>query len=82
MPSCVLFDRLLGIHAGNASLLKDALLSAARTEEVTRESESAHGHKYEMRFALKGPAGVKTVRAIWIIDQGFDQPRLVTCYVE
>ena len=77
-----LFSRLLGIDLDNSHVLKEAILGAARTGDVNREIVTKHGRKYEMRFTMSGPAGDKTVLAVWIIDEGDDRPRLVTCYVE
>jgi len=77
-----LFSRLLGIDSKNAQVLKEALLTSARTGDVDREIATEHGRKYEMRFTMSGPAGDKTVLAVWITDEGDGRPRLVTCYVE
>jgi hypothetical protein len=77
-----LFSKLLGIDLGHAGVLKQALLHAARTAEVDQETVTEHGRKCVMRFTMSGTSGDKTVLAVWIIDDGSDQPRLVTCYVE
>ena len=77
-----LFERLLGIHLGNAEILKDALLRAAVDEDVTHEVVTPYGRKFEMPFLLPGPVGARRVLSVWIVDQGRDRPRLVTCYVE
>ena len=55
---------------------------AADTEEVSRQVTTPYGMKYEMRFELSGPGGTKNVLAVWIVPEGGDRPRLVTCYVE
>lgn len=78
----VLFERLLGIERGNAGILKEALLSAAANEDVTREGVTPYGRKFEIRFSLSGPRGAKRVVSVWIVEEGNDRPRLVTCYVE
>ena len=78
----VLFERLLGIDRGNAGMLKEALLSAAANEDVTRERVTPYGRKFEIRFSFEGPRGTKRVVSVWIAEEGSDRPRLVTCYVE
>ena len=77
-----LFERLLGIEQGNAGILKEALLSAAAQEDVTCESVTPYGRKFEIRFPLSGPRESKRVVSVWIVEEGSDRPRLVTCYVE
>jgi len=77
-----LFAELLGIGQQNYRILKDALLAAAKEEEVQPGRSSVFGRRYEMRFMLTGPRGSRTVLAIWLIEAGADRPRLITCYVE
>jgi hypothetical protein len=77
-----LFRDLLGITADNWGDLRDALLAAAATEEVLPGQPSPFGQKFEMRLSVSGPAGVKTVLAVWLIETGAARPRLITCYVE
>ncbi len=73
---------LLGIDLNNAHILKKAILEAAQVADVDNEIMTGYGRKYEMRFSMSGPSGDKTVLAVWIISEGSDRPRLVTCYVE
>ena len=40
-----LFERLLGIRLSNAGVLREALLTAAAREDVSREVTTPHGHK-------------------------------------
>ncbi|MBN2562143.1 MAG: hypothetical protein JXQ75_14560 [Phycisphaerae bacterium] len=77
-----LFQRLVGITRDDYLILKNALLEGARNQEVQPGQESQYGRKYEMRLQLGGPKGSRVVLAIWLIEAGDDQPRLVTCYVE
>lgn len=78
----MLFERLLGIHAGNAGVLKEGLAALAASEPMTRETTKPFGRKYEVRGEVRGPLGTKRVVSVWIIDEGGDVPRLVTGYVE
>src|SRR5262249_26359073 len=82
MHHAVLFRDLLGITAADWTVLRDALLAAAQTEDVTLGQASPPGEKWEMRFSLTGPAGSKIVLAVWLIETGQTQPRLITCFVE
>ncbi len=77
-----LFDRLLGITRENYEELTEQLLRGARTAEVEAGQESPFGQKFEMRIAVMGPRGTRTVLAVWIREFGRPGPRLVTCYVE
>lgn len=78
----VLFQRLLGIDRDRYLILKKALLVAAKKEEVDRVLDTPYGRKYEMRFKMPGLSIEKTVVAVWIVEDGNDRPRLVTCFVE
>jgi len=78
----MLFEKLLGITDGNADLLRQALLGAAKECDVIRASETPYGEKFQMRFELEGPRGRRMVRAVWMRERGVDCPRLVTCFVE
>ena len=78
-----LFERLLGIRVSNAEFLKEALRAAAGSKDVHSEVVTPYGRKYEVRFELTGPSGrSRRVVSVWIVDEGSDRPRLVTCFVE
>lgn len=77
-----LFKELLGIGLGNSGVMKEALLVAEAEEDVSREVATRYGRKLEIRFPLSGPGGEKRVVSVWIVEEGSDRPRLVTCYVE
>jgi hypothetical protein len=76
------FRAILGIHAGNAGLLADALKQAARESDARVKESSSDAVKYEIDFLMAGPAGSATVRSGWIIERGTDRPRLATCFVK
>lgn len=70
------FFRSLGFNEVNADLLKQGLLTIARTEEVKEAVSSVHGVKYVIDGLLQTPAGEAVkVRTIWIIDKGHTSPR-------
>jgi len=78
----ILFRDLLGITKANWTVLRDALLDGAKQEDVVPGQASAYGEKWEMRLSLNGPAGTKTVLAVWLIEHGSQAPPLITSYVE
>ncbi len=73
--------RSVGYNEMNVSLLKEGLLTIARTEEILDTQSSEHGVKYVIEGLLQTPVGVTLkIRTIWIIDIGQDRPRFVTAY--
>jgi hypothetical protein len=49
--------------------------------EVVVSMETSHGIKYIVDGALITPSGKRpTVRTVWIVDRGSENPRLVTAY--
>ena len=78
----ILFDQLLGITRKNYCVLKDALLQGAKEQEVEAGRPSEHGDKFEMRLELSGMTGVVIVLSVWLVEEGTEYPRLITCYVE
>ena len=78
----ILFRQLLGIGKGNAEVLRSALLHAASEGIVDNEQQSPYGTKYEIRFEMTGARETYTILSIWIIEHGFDSPRLVTAFIE
>ena len=73
--------RSIGYNELNVSLLKEGLLSIARTEEILDTQSSEHGVKYVVEGLLQTPAGgTFKIRTVWIIDRAQDRPRFVTAY--
>ena len=75
------FAAALGLTANQAEELRDALLTAAQTEEATATDQDAYGKRFVMDCPVKGPGGQATVRSSWIVRSGEDFPRLTSCYV-
>jgi hypothetical protein len=75
------FKAVLGLTDKNAEELRNALLSAARTNEVVPAEADEYGQRYVLDFVIKGTAGWGQIRSSWIIRKGEDFPRLTTCYV-
>jgi hypothetical protein len=56
-------------------------LELAPATDVAITMESSHGIKYIVDGRLSTPLGKKaTVRTVWIVDKGSENPRLVTAY--
>jgi hypothetical protein len=76
------FESVLGITLANREVLREAILSAAEnSEEAEPLGNNGHGEVYVMRFPLETPRGRAAVLTVWIIRDGEDFPRLVTCYI-
>ena len=73
------FGSVLGITLANREVLRQAILSAAETsDEAEPLGDNGHGEVYVLRFPLETRRGRATV---WIIRDGEDFPRLITCYI-
>ncbi|MEK6679464.1 MAG: DUF6883 domain-containing protein [Nitrospirota bacterium] len=73
--------RSLGFNEVNINLLKEGLLSIARSEDVNDVISSSHGVKYVIDGTLQTPMGVIIkLRTIWAIDKDMDRPRFITAY--
>jgi hypothetical protein len=71
----------LGFNPAEWAVVVRAFHNLAQTTDVTRSMESPHGQKFIVDGEIETPSGKRTaVRTIWIVDRGFDRPRLVTAY--
>lgn len=75
------FASALGLHAGDAHELRDALLSAALVNEAVVSGHDEYGVRYVLDFYMSGAGGSASVRSSWIVRTGEDFPRLTSCYV-
>jgi hypothetical protein len=76
-----LFFVALGFSREGWQTLANAFLKLALEAEVAIAIESSHGIKYIVDGALSTPSGKRpTVRTVWIVDKGSENPRLVTAY--
>ncbi|MEZ4668472.1 MAG: hypothetical protein R3E39_11195 [Anaerolineae bacterium] len=75
------FFAAFGFSIMQPDRLREALLLRARTHEVIKFSETAHGIKFIIDGELQAPdRRTPYVRSIWIIDIGKTKPRFVTAY--
>jgi len=76
------FASALGITLSNAHILRRALQSAAATlEAAIHKGHNGFGATYQLNFQVATSSGTSTVVSGWIIRDGEDFPRLVTCFI-
>jgi hypothetical protein len=76
------FESVLGITLANRGVLREAVLLAARDSDIAEPlGNNGHGEVYVLRIPLETQQGAGTVLTVWIIRDGEDFPRLVTCYI-
>ena len=76
------FESVLGITLANREVLRNAVLwEAANSDDAEPLGNNGHGEVYVLRFPLETPRGRATVQTVWIIRNGEDFPRLVSCYI-
>ena len=76
------FESVLGITLANREVLRQAILSAGEnSEDAEPLGNNGHGEVYILRFPLETQRGRAAVLTVWIIRDGEDFPRLVSCYI-
>lgn len=75
------FASTLGLIAEDAGRLRDALLSAALSEEAIPTESDQYGERYVLDFEMRTDTGTATVRSGWIVRRGEGFPRLTRCWV-
>jgi hypothetical protein len=74
--------RSLCITFTNREVLREAILLAAKSSDKAEAlGNNGHGDVYVLRVPLETQRGTATVLTVWIIRDGEDFPRLVTCYI-
>jgi len=76
------FESVLGVTLANGDVLRQAILSAAEdSDDSLPLGNNGHGEIYILRFPVETQQGSATVLTAWIIRDGEDFPRLITCYI-
>jgi hypothetical protein len=71
----------LGFQREECWQLAAAIRKVAEGHDVAKSMASPHGRKYIIDGRIETPSGkTPRVRTVWIVDRGFDTPRLVTAY--
>ncbi len=76
------FRSALGLTINDAEWLRNELLRIAREQEAIEAESSPFGRKFVIDASLTHNERTAIVRTAWIIENGKDFPRLVTCYVK
>jgi len=75
------FASALGLTAEDSEELRQALLSAAHSEEAAPTEKDEYGQRYMLDFEMSTVVGSATVRSGWIVRSGEDFPRFTSCWV-
>jgi len=77
------FRARLGLRQGDARLLRQALLHAARTRFSNMRLRNAdkYGERYVLDFEMTTAGGTAVIRSTWIVLAGQNVLRLTSCYV-
>jgi hypothetical protein len=75
------FASVLGLTADKAEELREALLSAALSEEAAPAEEDEYGRRYVLDFEMSTETASATIRSGWIVRSGEDFPRFTSCWV-
>ena len=77
------FRSSLGLSAGNAELLRQALTNAVHDsrEKIQTTNVDQYGQRYLLDFVMTTPAGTAMIRSTWIVLTGENMLKLTSCYV-
>jgi hypothetical protein len=76
------FRAALGLTINDAEWLRTEMLRIAREGDAKIGEVSQFGQKYLIDEQLTFNERTAIVRTAWIIENGKDFPRLITCYVK
>jgi hypothetical protein len=75
------FKSVLGWTAEHAEDIRHRLLKVVSEEEADFLGADDYGQRYALDFHVQGRAETVTVRSLWMIRQGEDFPRFISCYI-
>ena len=75
------FREALDLERSDAAWLRDVLLDAARSSEVSEVAVDAWGTHWRLDATIRRHGKSAVVRTIWIVRTGELVPRFVTCWV-
>ncbi len=75
------FYESLRFSRADWELLAAAIRDVASNNPIANTIKTIHGCKYIIEGKITSPRGkTAMIRSVWIIDEGFDSPRLVTAF--
>ncbi|MGD9564223.1 MAG: DUF6883 domain-containing protein [Pyrinomonadaceae bacterium] len=77
----MVFAKVLGLTQSDASELAEALMLAITNLEAEPGKLDRFGQRYVIDFEMARESRSAMIRSVWIVDNGQDHPRLVTCFV-
>jgi len=75
------FQSALGIGIEEAEELRSALRQALIIQDAIPTTQNPYGQKYQIDFDMTRLNKQAVIRSVWIVRDGENFPRLVTCYV-
>ena len=75
------FKSALNLDISNIAELKAALLEAVKIYDATPDKRNQYGQKYVINFPMNHINKTATIHSVWIVKNGENFPRLVTCYI-
>ncbi|HEY5462917.1 MAG TPA: hypothetical protein VIJ95_06650 [Hanamia sp.] len=75
------FSSVPGLKKENTDYLINAIRTAILINDAVKQSESAFGTKYSVEFDLIFEKKIAKVRTGWLIENGNNIPRLITCFI-
>ncbi len=76
------FRAALGLTAENSDELRNALLQGLINYEAEFQKNIVNGDLYIIIFSMTRNNKTENIKSVWIIRNGEDFPRLVTCYID
>lgn len=76
------FRAALGLTAENSDELRNALLQGLINYEAEFQKNIVNGDLYIIIFPMTRNNKTENIKSVWIIRNGEDFPRLVTCYID
>lgn len=76
------FRKALGLTLDDVAWLRDELIRIATECDVLIGELSPFGQKYVIDATITFGDRSAIVRTVWIVENGTDFPRLVSCYVK
>jgi hypothetical protein len=75
------FRSALDLGIEDVEVLKAALLQAVKTPDAVLDKRNQYGQKYVIDFPMTHNGKTATIHSVWIVKNGENFPRLVTCYI-